>query len=133
MGSTHASSNEPNSNQIQGESLPPVLKQKLNTPVKIHELTNYLDGYNVELRNYLVEGFTEGFSLEFKGERNMGETRNLKSAVMNPKVTEDKINKELKLGRIAGPFKSPPLKDLTISPIGLHPKKAPGEFRLITH
>lgn len=37
------------------------------------------------------------------------------------------------MGRIAGPFLSPPFNTLKTSPIGLHPKKKLGEFRLIHH
>lgn len=106
---------------------------KLKTPVKIDQLIKYLEGYNEEFKNYLVEGFTHGFSLEFKGIRNLKEPKNLKSATNNLAVAETKLRKEIELGRIAGPFRTPPIKDLTISPIGLHPKKTPGEFRLIIH
>jgi hypothetical protein len=35
------------------------------------------------------------------------------------------------MGRIAGPFDSPPIKDLIVSPLGLVPKKEPGQFRVI--
>ena len=36
-------------------------------------------------------------------------------------------------GRIIGPFDTPPFENFRISPLGLVPKKAPGEFRLIHH
>ena len=38
-----------------------------------------------------------------------------------------KVEKELRLDRVAGPFASVPV----CSPLGLVPKKDPGEFRLI--
>ena len=41
------------------------------------------------------------------------------------------IAKELTLGRIEGPFNSPPLDNFCTSPIGLVPKKEPGAFRVI--
>ena len=37
------------------------------------------------------------------------------------------------MGRIQGPFDAPPFINTVISPIGLQPKKTPGEFRLIQH
>lgn len=44
-----------------------------------------------------------------------------------------KLAKEVKLGRLLGPFSSPPLPNLRVSPLGVVPKKAPGQFRLIHH
>ena len=57
----------------------------------------------------------------------------MKSAFEFPHAVEEKIQQELLAGRIAGPFSSPPLKNLHISPIGVQPKKVPGQFRLIHH
>ncbi|XP_069122414.1 uncharacterized protein [Argopecten irradians] len=42
-----------------------------------------------------------------------------------------KVQKEVDLGRVAGPFKERPLPNLR--PLGLIPKSTPGEFRLIHH
>lgn len=42
-----------------------------------------------------------------------------------------KLNKEIELGRIFGPFEVPPFKNFHSSPIGVLPKKQ-GGFRLIT-
>ena len=58
---------------------------------------------------------------------------NLLSATQNPAAVNDKLSKEINLGRIAGPFVTQPLPSLHISPLGLIPKKTPGEFRLIHH
>ena len=44
-----------------------------------------------------------------------------------------KLGQELAPNRLAGPFKSPPFQSFCVSPLGLVPKKAPGEFRLIHH
>ena len=41
------------------------------------------------------------------------------------------IDKELRMGRIAGLLSSPPFPHFRGSPIGLVPKQAAGEFRLI--
>ena len=53
------------------------------------------------------------------------------SAKEHPTVVEQKLMKEVGLGRVAGPFCKQPLQDLVISPIGLVEKSTPGEFRLI--
>ena len=44
-----------------------------------------------------------------------------------------KLDKELTGNRLAGPFSSPPFNSFCVSPLGLVPKKTPGEFRLIHH
>ena len=44
-----------------------------------------------------------------------------------------KIEGEVEKGRVAGPFDNIPFPNLRCSPIGLVPKKNPGEFRLIHH
>ena len=49
----------------------------------------------------------------------------------HPVVLQEKIDKELRLGWIAGPFSTPPFPHYRCSPIGVVPKQAPGEFRLI--
>lgn len=55
------------------------------------------------------------------------------SALENPEVVDAKLGKELAAHRLAGPFLSPPLSPFRISPLGIVPKKVPGEFRLIHH
>lgn len=59
--------------------------------------------------------------------------KNLVSAFLHPTVVDDKIKKELDSHRLAGPFHFPPLQPFRISPLGVVPKKTPGEFRLIHH
>ena len=44
-----------------------------------------------------------------------------------------KIKKEIQAGRIAGPFSDAPFQVFHVSPLGVVPKKNPGEFRLIHH
>ncbi|CAG2208508.1 unnamed protein product [Mytilus edulis] len=47
----------------------------------------------------------------------------LKSALQLPKIFKEQIMKEVKLGRIAGPFRYPPFPTLQASPMGLVSKK----------
>lgn len=105
----------------------------LPTPVKIHRLQFFLSGYNDECYNQIVSGFQIGFPLHFNGKKYSDSSKNLISAYQNPKVIDDKIKKEIELGRVAGPFSSPPLKKFCVSPLGVVPKKTPGEYRLIHH
>jgi hypothetical protein len=81
----------------------------------------------------LMVGFLFGFRIHFQGAERSFEARNLRSALDNPKAVDSKLIKELEAGRLAGPFISPPLKYFHVSPLGLVPKKQPGDFRMIHH
>ena len=106
---------------------------QLPTPVKVNRLHFYLDGYPTKLKDYLLNGFQHGFLLAYVGPHKPSSCKNLLSATQNPVAVSDKLSKELSLGRIAGPFLERPFPSLRISPLGLIPKKTPGEFRLIHH
>ena len=99
-------------------------------PAKLHE---YLQKYVPRLRDYLVNGFTGGFSISSFSVSPLQPPNNLHSAYQYPQIVTDKLQKEISLGRIAGPYADPPLPDMVFSPLGLQPKKAPGQFRVIHH
>ena len=80
-----------------------------------------------------MAGFSEGFKLGYRGPRMPRDADCLMSAKKNVEATWKKLEKEIALGRIIGPYKSRPLSNLQCSPIGLIPKQQPGEWRLITH
>ena len=82
---------------------------------------------------FLSSGFREGFPLHYEGDPASSDANNLISATDNPDVVDAKISKELKAGRLAGPFCTRPFYPFRISPLGVVPKKTPGEFRLIHH
>ena len=85
-------------------------------------------GYNSRIAYRLIKGFSEGFKINYQGPRITSTAPNLGSAYENPDVVDEKLGKERALGRIAGPFDSPPLAKLRISPLGVIPKKTPGAF-----
>ena len=105
----------------------------LPTPVNSNHLSFLLSGYTDSIVNFLISGFTEGFPLHYEGSRDSFRALNLLSAVQNPSAVEYKIAKELESHRLAGPFPFPPFSVFRISPLGLVPKKTPGDFRLIHH
>ena len=51
----------------------------------------------------------------------------------NQIAVDQKLAKELPAGRLAGPFIAAPFHPFRVSPLGLVPKKSPGEFCLIHH
>ena len=81
----------------------------------------------------MVDGFTNGFRLNFSGERIAQDSPNLTSANDNSEVVKAKIDAELEAGRIAGPFSSRPRHDLKLSPLGVVSKRQEGQYRLIHH
>lgn len=96
-------------------------------------LEKMLENYpNIEHKTKLLKGFKDGFRLEYKGPRIPIESKNLKSADDNALIVREKLEKEIKLGRMAGPFDERPLATLRTSPIGIVPKND-GGWRLITH
>ena len=85
------------------------------------------------LKRYLVSGFQFGFRLFNFKSFPQSPPANLKSAYQLPHIVDEKLSKESKLGRIAGPFQAPPMSNMVFSPLGLQPKKAQGEYRVIHH
>ena len=107
---------------------------KYPSPIKVNNLLPLLDKYpNKAAASVLREGFVHGFKLGYEGLRVAREAKNLRSVYQLYDNTAEKIEKERSLGRIAGPFKSPPFKNLIVSPIGLRPKPQPGKYRMIHH
>ena len=105
-----------------------------NSPINIKNLKQGLKEYPNSIHaDILLQGFTHGFKLGFTGIRSPQMSKNLSSVASNIGEVRRKIDKEVSKGRVAGPFDSPPLKNFKMSPIGIVPKKALGEFRLIHH
>ena len=75
----------------------------------------------------------EGFCLEYQGPTDIQQRApNLKlNGVGNPTVLWNKVMKEVKAKRYAGPFKEIPFKNFIQSPIGLVPKDNGKDVQLI--
>jgi len=107
---------------------------KYPTPVILEKMMPYLERYpRKKDAAILIEGFKFGFKLAYGGDRAQRDSGNLKSITNLKTQAFEKLNKEVKLGRIAGPFESRPIPNLIVSPIGLVPKSEPGKYRLIQH
>ena len=114
-------------------NLPSPSPPDLPTPVRVERFGFLLDGYTHSTVEFLISGFTRGFSIHLQGERKSRTANNLLSAVENLSAVDAKLRKELEAQRLTEPFQSPPLSPFWISPLGIIPKKVPGEFRLIHH
>lgn len=107
--------------------------EALPTPVLVERLTVYLEGYDDQLSQGLVSGFVYGFRLHFQGTPNGRFALYLQSALHNPENVDRKLNKEICEGNIRGPFVHSPLDYMIIFPLGVIPKKQPGEYQIIHH
>ena len=98
------------------------------TPVNIPAYTKLLKQSNFDQNKavFLIKGFTEGFDLGYEGPYDVKKlSPNLKLTVGNETILWNKIMKEVRLKRFAGPFEDIPeqYRDCYIqSPIGLVPK-----------
>ena len=113
--------------------LDPALFSLAKTPINLENLRRELIGYDHDKATAIFNGFSFGFPLYYSGSRVPTDSKNLKSANMQSDTVRKKIQAEVDAGRVAGPFQNRPLPNLRISPLGLVPKKEPGEFRLIHH
>ena len=106
------------------------------TPVNVSKFKNLLEEtrYNPEEIEFLVDGFTNGFSIGYEGPEDVQLTApNLKLTVGDEIDLWNKVMKEVKLGRYAGPFDKIPYNSYIQSPIGLVPKDGGKNTRLIFH
>ena len=107
----------------------------LVTPVKADRLEFWLkkSNYNKTETMFLVDGFRNRFDMCYQGPtQRQSRARNIPFTVGNKHMLWEKVLGEVKEGRYAGPFESPPFENYIQSPIGLVPKKG-NKTRLIFH
>ena len=107
----------------------------LVTLIKVDRLEAKLkeSGYPTEKTDYLIQGFRHGFSLGYAGPTNrQDESQNIPLKVGSKVILWNKLMKEVKLGIVAGPYKTIPFDNYMQSPIGLVPKDRT-KTRLIFH
>ena len=105
------------------------MTSKLPSPIIIDRLGEYLEGYDD--KDYIINGFKTGFSINFQGEESPLSSNNSASVSSNTEVVHQKVQSELKLGRFAGPFNKPPYENFKCSPLALREKKESGKYRIL--
>ena len=104
----------------------PILR-KGPSPSKVSILGQVLKDYpDREVATFLYEGFKCGFRIPATGDRIATWSDNLKS--VREDIVKTKIQKEVTEGRVLRLFPAPPMMHLRVSPLGVVPKKTPGEF-----
>jgi len=73
--------------------------------------------------NRIISGSRFGVSVEYKGPLVTREPDNWKSAYELRDVVIASLNKDIMLGRKAGPFKQPPFDNFVVSPMGAFKRK----------
>ena len=106
------------------------------TPVNAVKLKQLLleSHYDETETNFLVQGFTHGFPLEYHGPlKRKSRAKNLPFTIGNRYILWEKIMKEIKAGQYVRPYADIPFKNYIQSPIGLVPKDGGRATRLIFH
>ena len=106
------------------------------TPVHVGELNRLLTEteYCPLKTKFLIDGFTHGFDIGYRGSRTVKlNSPNLRFSIGSKTELWNKVMKEVKLKRYAGPYESPPFEHYIQSPIGLVPKDGGASTRLIFH
>ena len=105
------------------------------TPIDVQKLESLLvqSNYDPSETQFVVQGFRDGFDLEYSGPTNRtSRSRNIPFTIGTKTHLWNKLIKEVKLKRVAGPFDEIPFQNYIQSPIGLVPKTG-GKMRLIFH
>ena len=106
------------------------------TPVDADKLQSYLVNTNYDKKEtkFLIKGFKHGFDLGYRGpEKIQQKSKNLKFTIGDKNELWNKVMKEVKDKRYAGPFRDIPFDNYIQSPIGLVPKDGGKKTRLIFH
>lgn len=117
---THEQSLHAITDEVVVEAYNPDL-DSLITPVNVEIYQKLLEDshFDKEKAQMLVQGFKFGFDLGYRGPTDCKlQSNNLKFRVGNKVVLWNKIMKEVKEGRFAGGFRSPPFTYFIQSPLG---------------
>ena len=105
------------------------------TPIKIKKFINGLRNakYDAQETDFLEQSLINGFSIGYEGPQTRKSTaENIPFSMGDETILWNKLIKEVKAKRVAGPFREIPFDNFIQSPIGLVPKDN-DQTRLIFH
>ena len=109
-------------------------KPLVSSPIDIYRLELELATHpNRNFVYNLLSMLKEGARIGYTGPRSDRVSPNLISAAQHPEVVSLNLQKEIALGRVAGPYPSPPLPKFQCHSVGVIPKKHSTEWRTIYH
>lgn len=95
-----------------------------NSPIIVENVKKSLKNYpSPKKADELIHRLEYGFNLHYVGPRMRIDYVGKEIVGELATIARNKINKEIKLGRIAGPFITPPFPTFRTSPISVIPKK----------
>ena len=110
-----------------------VVSHTLASTIHVDTLAKELQWYpNETLAQYIINTFTNGFSIGYQGSPLPNSPLNLKLASKLPHIVPNYLTTECRAGHTAGPSTHPP-SPIHISPLGVIPNKEPGKWQLIMH
>ena len=106
----------------------------LSTPIDVLSLELELSSHpDRAFVTTLIHALKYGTCIGYNGPPKSRVSRNLISAHQHPDVISANLQKEIKLGRVAGPFPSAPLPNFQCHPVGVVPKKHSSDWCTIYH
>lgn len=110
------------------------LSPSVSSPIDIYRLELELAAHpDRPFVSDLLSSLKEGARIGYSGPRTSRVSPNLISAAQHPEVVSSNLQKEIALGRVAGPYPDAPLPDFQCHPVGVVPKKHSSEWRTIYH
>ena len=116
-----------------GQAIPEWLT-RVRSPLVVAEWRRQLERHpDSEFREYLLRGLEQGFRIGFRREKRCKQAKaNMRSALDNPSVVDEYLEREVRLGRVVGPLEAATMPSAHISSFGVIPKNhQPGKWRLI--
>ena len=106
----------------------------VSTPLNVDNLALELfDHPDRTLVHNLVNALWYGARIWYLSPHQTRVSRHLLSASQHPEVISANLNKQMQFGKLAGPFRSPPLPDFQCLPIGVVLMKHSSEWRTVFH
>ncbi len=114
-------------------SVLPLDQHKLVTPLRPLELERELVNHpDKDFVSQLIHNLQHGCRIGYTGPEFTHIAHHLPSALAQPTVIDEALQKECRAGRMAGPYPHPPCTNLRCSGLGVVPKKDGGS-RIIYH
>ena len=119
--------------QLKGAPRSPIELQRAHTPLQHFQFESKLEHHpDRAWVSRLLNGIEYGVKIGYDGPHSLIKAKNLLSAYKYPHIIVAELTKECAVGRILGPFTSPPFPTLHCSGLGVVPKKN-GKWRMIMH
>ena len=119
--------------QLKGAPISPTELQRAHTPLRHFQFESELEHHpDKAWVSWLLNGIEYGVKIGYDGPHSPIKAKNLPSAYKYPHIIDAELTKECAVGRILGPFTSPPFPTPHCSGLGVVPKKN-GKWRMIMH